>query len=257
MYSKDITAGKKYALRGPKESSGFQCVRPVEYIQRGKWLVEWVEPRKKKASLIYSKDILCEWSERNKYAKDERRAQLLREDTVREWPGEEHPLDTAAYEVLFASGEAIDFSKGILSGYPDSLNRIAERARFKWPSYATSYTDRCGVRYCPWVVALALAKAFAAAEPSTVLLRIELDERKWEVQTRAAGGSHMLPLLEHYRAAWAIIRDWVGQDARGARLEAEVRHLRQLIDQTVWKLRTGNPHEAQVANWLSRSVKGE
>jgi hypothetical protein len=41
-------------------------------------------------------------------------------------------------------------------------------------------------------VALELAKAFAAAEPATVLLHLDLGERKWEIEAREPGGSHLL-----------------------------------------------------------------
>jgi len=257
MNRKDIIPGKKYALREASNQPDFQCVRVEEYIRREKWLAEWIEPNQGLVDIVKSRDLLCLWDERNRYAGDERNAKELREETKRDWPGEDHPLDTAVHEVLGATGEQVEISEGTLSGPPDSLNRIAERAGFKWPYSTIPYTDRFSIRHYPWSIALGLAKSFATAEPNTILLHIEIDERKWEIKAREVGGSHILPMLEHYRAAWAIIREWAGFDADRARLEVEIERLWQLIDKVIWMLRTGNPHSEHVANWLSRSVKGE
>ena len=256
MNSRDISPYKEYVLRSRSEHGEYQRVRTIDDIGKGKWLVEWVEPKSSPTALVPSREILCLWSELRDYAEDERRERALREETNHGWPGEEHPLDKAVYEALEATGDNIELLKGVLSGPPDGLERVAARAGFMWPRSSISYTDRFGIRHYPWGIALELAKAFAAAEPNTVLMHIEVDERRWEIETREMGGSHILPMLEHYRAAWAIIRDWAGLDSERARLEAEIERLRELIDKAVWSLRTGNPQSERVANWLTRSVRG-
>ena len=256
MNQKDIVPGEKYALREASDQKDYQCVRVREHIRREKWLAEWIEPNQGHVNIVKSRDLLCLWSERDRFARDERNDSELRAENNRDWLGEEHPLDTAVHEILSATGEQIEISEGTLSGPTDSLNRIAQRAAYRWPYSTIPYTDRFGIRHYPWNISLGLAKAFAVAEPNTVLLHIEVDERKWEIETREAGGSHILPMLEHYRASWAIIREWTGINADHARLEVEIKRLRQLIDRVIWMLRTGNPHSEHVANWLSRSIKG-
>ena len=54
--------------------------------------------------------------------------------------------------------------------------------------------------------ALALARAFCAAEPATVLVEIEITERKWSQEARHPGEEHLAGLLNEYRASWALIR---------------------------------------------------
>jgi len=73
-----------------------------------------------------------------------------------------------------------------------------------------SYVDRQGAFHAPFDEALELAKAFCAAEPSTVLVGVEATEGKWSQQASRPDGEYVVSLLNEYRAAWALIRQWTG-----------------------------------------------
>lgn len=234
--------------------TGFQQVKVLEQV-RGKWKVEWIDPNPGLVDYVKSKTIICPWSERKAFEKDEQNASTMKEKVSRSWPGEKHPLNVATEEVITATGDQLILMKGVLEGRPDALERVAERARYKWPG-EFSYTDRHGECHHPWETALELAKAFAAAEPQTVLLHIDISERKWEVEATQPGNSYLLYLLEEYRAAWAVVRQWAGFDADRVRLQAEIERLRKLIDEAIWRLRKDGTDPENVSRWLSRSVKG-
>lgn len=256
MNSQDIKPGKDYAFRETPQAQ-VQRVRALEHIRSDKWRVEWVEPDRGLVDFAKSKHLICPWGERKAFLRDERHAVELREEAKRDWPGDDHPLGIAVSEVLESAGEPVDVWRGILSGPPDALERVAQRAGYTWPATLNAYTDRHGQSHHPPKTAVGLAKAFAAAEPATVLLHIELGERKWEIQVREAGRSHILPLLESYRAAWALVRQWASFDADFARLGQEIQRLRELLDQAVWRLRGTDADPQRVATWLQRAARGE
>jgi hypothetical protein len=99
-----------------------------------------------------------------------------------------------------------------------------------------TYVDRNGVIHCPYSEALELAKAFCFSEPNTVLLNIEATERKWTREASQPGEDYLLPLLNEYRAAWAIIRQWAGFDAVFAQKEAQIQRLERLVLDAIYAL---------------------
>jgi len=46
----------------------------------------------------------------------------------------------------------------------------------------------------------------------------------------------MVPLLNEYRASWALIRQWAGHDAAVAQREAEIQRLERLVWDAVYAL---------------------
>jgi hypothetical protein len=77
-------------------------------------------------------------------------------------------------------------------------------------------TDRYGKLQLPFEEALELAQKFSAKEPQSALTRFEATEREWSRDARTPGGEYIVPLLNEYRAAWALIRQWTGHDPAGA-----------------------------------------
>jgi hypothetical protein len=84
--------------------------------------------------------------------------------------------------------------------------------------------------------ALALAKAFSAKEPETVLLDVETTEQKWSQDATRPGGDYLVELLNGYRAAWALIRQWAGHDAAVAAREERIKKLERLVWDAVYAL---------------------
>src|SRR5262249_26367035 len=96
--------------------------------------------------------------------------------------------------------------------------------------------DRHEATHLPFTEALAIAQAFCAAEPSPVLISIEATERKWSHEASQPGGDHLVGLLNSYRASWALIRQWAGQDAAIVQREAQIQRLERLVWDAIYAL---------------------
>lgn len=83
---------------------------------------------------------------------------------------------------------------------------------------------------------MAFTRAFCGAEPSTILLRLEATERDWSQQARTPGEEHMIVLLNEYRAAWALLRQWAGHDAALAQREAAMQKAERLAWDAIYAL---------------------
>jgi hypothetical protein len=86
-------------------------------------------------------------------------------------------------------------------------------------SYA-AYTTRHGQLRLPFDEALDLARRFCAAEPAAVLLSVEATEQRSTSKVNH-GDAHLIGLLNQYRAARALIRQWAGYDAALARRQPD------------------------------------
>ncbi len=143
----------------------------------------------------------------------------------------------AVQQVLESTGEDMDFSRGALSLLPEALERIKSRAGATThgePIYA--YRDRFGMIHWPFEACVELAQKFCAAEPSTVLVGIEASEREWSSRATRPGEDYLVPLLNKYRASWALIRQRTGHDPAIAEREAHIERLERLIWDAVYAL---------------------
>ena len=99
-----------------------------------------------------------------------------------------------------------------------------------------AYFDRAKTLHVPLQEALELAQKFCAAEPATVLTKIEAAEREWAEEARRPGEEYIIPLLNKYRAAWALVRQWAGHDAAVAEREAHIVKLERLVWDAIYAL---------------------
>jgi hypothetical protein len=60
--------------------------------------------------------------------------------------------------------------------------------------------------------------------------------RRWTQQARRPGEEYIVPLLNEYRASWALIRQWTGHDPAVAQREAEIQRLERLVWDAVYAL---------------------
>ena len=159
------------------------------------------------------------------------------------------------YEVFESIGESdLAFYRGELSGSTEALDRVRDRAEFDRKKISPfTYVDRHGTIHSPYSEALELAKAFCISEPNTVLLNIEATERKWVQEASKPGEEHILTLLNEYRAAWAIIRQWTGFDAAFAQKEAQIQHLERLVFDAIYALQKAGINDA--ASRLRRALQ--
>lgn len=146
-------------------------------------------------------------------------------------------MTIAVEEVFEAASDDLIFLNGIVMGHPDAVNRVRDRARVDSRKGSPfSYVDRFGTLHLAFDETVELARAFCAAEPSTVLTYIEGTERKWSLEAGQPGKEHLVRLLNEYRAGWAILRQWAGYDAAIAQREAHIQRLERLVWDAVYAL---------------------
>jgi hypothetical protein len=185
----------------------------------------------------------------------EDRERRLRADNERLGYQEDSPLANAVYSVLDALGEKeASFNRGVLSGTPAALTRFKERLRLDPAKcHPLAYVDRHGRAHLPFAEVLEVTKAFCALEPNTVLLDIEATESKWSLEASQPGGDHMVGLLNEYRAAWAIVRQWTGHDPAIAAREGRIQRLERLVWDAIYALQKAGLD--QEAHRLRRAIE--
>lgn len=243
MDHQEIEIGRLYAVREPpRPGVEMEKVKVLERVRSGRWKVEWVDPNPGLVDYVRSANIICRWADRRPVVRDEESYQRLRSASDGLWPGDEHPLSHAVHEVLGSTGEpSIGLDHGLLAEAPDVIERICALAGIEvadLPDRHLSYLDRHGRLHLTFGAALHLARAFAAAEPGTVLLHIDTDERTYVTKASEPFNSYLVPLVEQWRAGWALVRQWAGTDAQVARKDKEIDRLRQVIGRTIWDLRS-------------------
>lgn len=243
MQKSEIQIGQEYLLREGKDpEAALQRVKIIQHVRGKKWKAEWIDPNPGLVDYIESQNLVVRWKDRKAYFLDEERAQRIKEDNGRRGYKEDSPLGQVLYQVFESIGEKdLGFYRGILSGSAEALDRVRKRASFAPEEHSDlAYVDRFGKVYIPYVEALELAKAFCAAEPNTVLLSIESTEREWTQEASQPGNKYILPLLNEYRASWAIIRQWTGYDAAIAQKEAQIQRLERLVYDAIYALQKAN-----------------
>jgi hypothetical protein len=90
-----------------------------------------------------------------------------------------------------------------------------------------------------------IKRSRARVKDPSVLVGVETTESDWARQARRPGEEYIVPLLNEYRASWALIRQWAGHDAAVAQREAEIQRLERLVWDAVYALqRAGLDKEA-------------
>lgn len=239
MQKTDIEVGKEYALREPRgPNRDLQRVKVIENVRGSKWRAEWVEPNPGLKDYVESSWILAPWKEHKALLRDEESKRQLEQDNARQGYAKESPFDNLLHSVFDDTGEPfLRYWRGTLSGKKDSLERVLARAGIAAnENFPYSYTDRQGEVHIPYAAALKIAKAFCMKEPSTVLVHIEATERQWEQDASRPGKDYLVQLLNQYRASWAIIKQWAGQDAVLAEREKYIKQLERLVWDAVYAL---------------------
>jgi hypothetical protein len=238
MDSHLISVGAEYAYR--KWGGGSMSLDRVTVLQkvRGQWRVKWVEPNAGLIDFVRSRELVVPWQEHRAFLRDERNHELLIAASRRTWPGRDNPLTVAVDTVLLSAGEHFETERyGEVVTVPDSLERVVRRAKLTDWEPSTSYVDRAGMSHIDFRAALQLAKAFAAAEPATVILRVETEERQYTARVREPGESYLLDRVEEWRSAWALCREWAGVNSALAEKDHEIERLRRILDDVRWEAR--------------------
>lgn len=84
-------------------------------------------------------------------------------------------------------------------------------------------------------------------QPATVLVGIEATEREWSTKASRPGEEYIIPLLNQYRASWAIIRQWTGHDPAIAAREAYIERLQKLVWDAIYALQKAGLDDGEAA----------
>jgi hypothetical protein len=238
MLKSQIKAGTEYAFREQRsQRTPFHRVRVIQHTRGTKWRAEWIEPSAGLVDYVESGQLVVPWKEHKAFLKEEASAEALREHNERLGYEENSPIANALYSVFECVGDDVSFYRGILSGSPEAVDRVKTRATMDTSKRSPlAYIDRGGKLHLPFDEAFELARMFCAAEPAAVLVRAEATERDWAQQARRPGEEYIIPLLNQYRASWALIRQWTGHDPAVAQREAEIERLERLVWDAVYVL---------------------
>lgn len=236
MHKGEIRPGNHYAIR-EKPGGPVQRVKILEHIRANHWRAEWIEPNPGLVHFVKSSDIVATWKGLKAFLREEAAKAVLRKRNEAIGFKEGSPLDKAISCVFEATGDEASYFRGTLSGRLEALDRLRARAGVPLGrASGDAYVDRAGTHHLPFDDALELARKFAAAEPMAVLVDVEATERKWAREAADAGGEYMVSLLNEYRAAWALIRQWTGSDPAIAQREAEIQKLERLVWDAIYAL---------------------
>jgi hypothetical protein len=238
MLKAHIKPGTEYAFREQRSSrTPFHRVRVVQHTRGTKWRAEWIEPSPGLIDYVESGQLVVPWKEHKAFLKEEASADALREHNESTGYEENSPIANALYQVFESVGDDVSFYRGILSGSPEAVDRAKTRAAMDPTKRSPlAYINRQGKLHLPFDEAFELARMFCGAEPAPVLAKVETTERDWAQQARRPGEQYMVPLLNDYRASWALIRQWAGHDAAVAQRETEIQRLERLVWDAVYAL---------------------
>jgi hypothetical protein len=254
MQKAEIKIGVEYALREGREGS-LQRIRILQHVRGKKWKAKWIEPNPGLVDYVESQNLVIRWKDHKAFLRDEEHERQLRAYNERQGYKPSSPLENVLGQVCEAVGEPqLSGYGGAITGPVDALERFKARARMDpAKSYPYAYVDRHGIIHIPFDGALDIAKAFSAAEPSTVLVPIEATEREWVHKASQPGGEYLVTLLNEYRASWAIIRQWAGYDAAISQRETRIQQLERLVWDAIYALQKGKLDEE--AHRLRRALE--
>jgi hypothetical protein len=228
---------------GPKPRAGKVKIRRLDGDHEG--LEEWVPTRY----------LLCAWEERDACLHDERAEAALRQDQDDQ---SDKVMRDAIVAVMESTGEQTASFWNGWSDEPAVIKRLWTRAGLTGNPlhhHHLAYKDRRGRWHLPYGSALTFATAFAKAEPESVLMHVDAEEREMRSKGYQPGESTWHTILTEYRPAYAVVREWAGGREDVARLTKEIERLHGLLSEAEWALRKAGDERG--ANRLRRAVGGE
>jgi hypothetical protein len=254
-----LDEGKAYAFRENPRRRGTPVlkVKVVAKVGRGRKVKIRYEdgPHPGLEEYVDATKVIVPWGGRARFLKDEERMLRLEEHARQH---RDPAIEEAVGTVLASSGEpSAGAGQGQVSMTAIELERIAQRAGLTEPPvrlHHLGFVDNNGDIHLPLDAAVRIARAFAAAEPETVLMYIDDYEQELKVRGYQPGDRYLHNVLRQYQPGWAIARQWAGFDQDVERLEKEITRLRGLVSRAAASLReTGNEQEA---HRLLRALKG-
>jgi hypothetical protein len=258
MQGHAMEIGRSYAYRekrGP--DTPMLKVKLLDKVgRRGKIKVRFEDgPHPGLEEYIETRQVVCAWGQRQAVIRDEQRAARLAEYTAKMY---DKALCEAASAVLESTGESGAYVGGAVTAMDeDELQRIFDRAGLGTPPadvHFVGYRDRHSQVHLPLDSMVMIAKAFAAAEPQTVVEYLDDREEELRIKGRQPGERWYHDHLRQLSPGYALARQWAGLEQEAEMLRKEIARLRSLVSRAAYDLRDGGTDRKSRA--LLRALDG-
>ena len=161
------------------------------------------EPHRGLEEYVRTRQIVVLWAERQAFLRDEQRMQTLDEHALR-W--RDSAIEEAVGTILGSSGEpSAGAGRGVVAMPEEEIRRIMVRANMTGDPadlHPLAFRARSGEVYLPLEAGEAIARAFAAAEPQTVLMYIQDQEDELRVRGDIPGQRYLHDLCGPAYLPW-------------------------------------------------------
>jgi hypothetical protein len=259
MLRHELRCGDKYGFqeRPLQEEAPLQCIQLVKHIRGRKWKVRWIDTHPGLVDYIDSAQILVPWDARKAYLQEKNDREAMSRHNS-DLGFEQDSVVAEAVHTVFENigdGAHFDCKHGSMSGSIDMIERLRARAKLTEDELSSaapySYIERSGRLRLPYGCALNFARAFSMQEPAGILAAIEASERDSSLSATKPENAYQIPLLNRYRASWALVRQWCGQDAAIAAREQRISYLEKLLWDAVYVLQKSG-HDLEAAKLRRR-----
>jgi hypothetical protein len=170
------------------------------------------------------------WEERKAFLRDEE----LRQRFERARGAANQAVAGAISTVMAATGyndggAADDGTVCMEAGEMREIARLAGLSPNLEELDPVAYVDRSGMMRLPADLAERLARAYASAQPESVLLFIEDEETQLRTEGNMPGERWAHDYLREKMPGFALARYWAGHEEEVARLRLEIERLRSLV----------------------------
>jgi hypothetical protein len=259
MESAALEIGRLYAYRENRRAkSEMLKVKLIAKVGRGgKVKIRFEDgPHPGLEEYVRTAHLIVSWADRKAVLRDEERSQRI--DEYSRGSHADHAIVEAVSSILASSGEP-SAGAGVsgLTMPEQEIARIMGRAGVDGEPatlHHLAFRNRHGDVQMPFDAAEKLARAFAAAEPETVLMYLDDQESTLKHQGYRPGDHYLHDLLRQYTPGWAVARQWAGFDQEVDQLKKEIGRLRGLVSQAVYDLRDAGADAK--ARRLLRAVDG-
>jgi hypothetical protein len=247
MLKSELKAGAEYAFREKRvPGTPLARIKLIQHVRGNKWKARWIDTHPGLVDYVTTSQILVPWKEHKQFLQEEKDLAHLREYNLSHGYDGNFPVCEALQQVFESVKDEIRYDRGILRTTLEPLHRLRARSRLsEYVLQAPAFRGRDGSLRLPHDQAEELARKFCMAEPAPVLIDIETTERNWSMDVARPGKEYMVPLLNQYRASWAIIRQWCGSDAAVAERDKRIEVLERLVWDAIYALqKAGLDNEA-------------
>jgi hypothetical protein len=241
MLKSELKSGVEYAFREKRVSGApLERIKLIQHVRGSRWKAKWIDTHPGLVDYVTTAQILVAWKEHKQFLQEENDLAHLRG-----YDGN-FPVCEALQQVFESVKDGISYDRGILLTTLEPLNRLRARSRLsEYVLQSPAFQSRDDTLRLPHDQAEELARTFCMAEPAPVLIDIETTERNWSMDVARPGNEYLVPLLNQYRASWAIIRQWCGTDAAVAERDKRIEILERLVWDAIYALqKAGLDNEA-------------